>query len=67
MSEELHMTIQFEMLKARLLADPKVKAEYDVLDTEFDAACLKEQEATSHATMGNEGGPREPPLEPFPK
>ena len=30
------MTIQFEMLKARLLANPKVKAEYDTLAPEFE-------------------------------
>jgi hypothetical protein len=30
------MTIQFEKLKARLLADPKIKAEYDALAPEFE-------------------------------
>lgn len=30
------MTIQFEKLKARLLANPKVKAEYDALTWEFE-------------------------------
>jgi len=30
------MTIPFEKLKARLLADPKVKAEYDALAPEFE-------------------------------
>jgi len=29
------MTIEFEKLKARLLANPRVKAEYDALATEF--------------------------------
>jgi ribosome-binding protein aMBF1 (putative translation factor) len=33
-----HMTIPFEKLKARLLADPKVKAEYDALAPEFEIA-----------------------------
>jgi hypothetical protein len=32
------MTIHFEKLKARLLADPKVKAEYDALALEFEIA-----------------------------
>src|SRR5260370_749665 len=32
------MTIQFEKLKARLLANPKVKAEYDALGPEFEIA-----------------------------
>ena len=32
------MTIRFEKLKARLLADPKVKAEYDALAPEFEIA-----------------------------
>jgi ribosome-binding protein aMBF1 (putative translation factor) len=32
------MTIPFEKLKARLLADPKVKAEYDSLAPEFEIA-----------------------------
>ncbi len=32
------MTIQFEKLKARLLAKPKVKAEYDALAPEFEIA-----------------------------
>jgi hypothetical protein len=32
------MTIPFEKLKARLLADPKVKAEYDALAPEFEVA-----------------------------
>src|SRR5260370_13411868 len=31
-----HMTIRFEQLKARLLANPKVKAEYDALAPEFE-------------------------------
>src|SRR5712691_4657559 len=31
-----HMTIRFEELKARLLANPKVKAEYDALAPEFE-------------------------------
>jgi hypothetical protein len=30
------MTIQFSRLRARLLANPKVKAEYDVLAPEFE-------------------------------
>src|SRR6202161_344749 len=30
------MTIPFEKLKARLLANPKVKAEYDALAAEFE-------------------------------
>ncbi len=30
------MTIPFEKLKARLLADPKVKAEYNALAMEFE-------------------------------
>jgi len=30
------MTIPFEALKARLLADPEVKAEYDALAPEFE-------------------------------
>jgi len=30
------MTIPFSKLKARLLADPKVKAEYDALAPEFE-------------------------------
>src|SRR3954447_221272 len=33
-----HMTIPFEKLKARLLANPKVKAEYDALAPEFEIA-----------------------------
>jgi hypothetical protein len=32
------MTIQFEKLKARLLANPKVEAEYDALAPEFEIA-----------------------------
>jgi hypothetical protein len=32
------MTIQFGKLKARLLANPKVKAEYDALAPEFEIA-----------------------------
>ena len=32
------MTIQFEKLKARLLANPKVRAEYDALAPEFESA-----------------------------
>jgi DNA-binding XRE family transcriptional regulator len=33
-----HTTIPFEKLKARLLANPKVKAEYDALAPEFEIA-----------------------------
>jgi predicted transcriptional regulator len=32
------MTIQFEKLKARLLANPRVKAEYDALAPKFEIA-----------------------------
>jgi hypothetical protein len=32
------MTIPFEKLKARLLANPKVKAEYDALAAEYEAS-----------------------------
>jgi hypothetical protein len=32
------MTIPFEELKARLLANPKVKAEYEALAGEFEVA-----------------------------
>jgi hypothetical protein len=32
------MTIRFEKLKARLLANPRVKAEYDALAPEFEIA-----------------------------
>jgi ribosome-binding protein aMBF1 (putative translation factor) len=32
------MTIPFEKLKARLLANPKVKSEYDALAPEFEIA-----------------------------
>ena len=32
------MTIQFEKLKARLLSNPRVKAEYDALAPEFEIA-----------------------------
>jgi len=32
------MTIQFEKLKARLLDNPKLKAEYDALAPEFEIA-----------------------------
>ena len=32
------MTIPFEKLKARLLQNPKVKAEYDALAPEFEIA-----------------------------
>jgi hypothetical protein len=31
------MTIPFEEIKARLLADPEVQREYDALAAEFDA------------------------------
>jgi hypothetical protein len=33
-----HMTIPFEKLKARLLANPRVKTEYDALAPEFEIA-----------------------------
>ena len=32
------MTIPFEVIKAELLADPEVKAEYDALEAEFAIA-----------------------------
>jgi ribosome-binding protein aMBF1 (putative translation factor) len=32
------MTVQFDKLKARLLADPNVKAEYDALASVFEIA-----------------------------
>jgi phage-related protein len=35
-AKEAQMTITFEKLKARLLANPKVKAEYDALAPEFE-------------------------------
>jgi len=39
------MTIQFEKLKARLLANPKVKTEYDALAPEFEIANLEFQDS----------------------
>ncbi len=35
------MTIPFKKLKARLLANPKVKAEYDALAAEFETTPRK--------------------------
>ena len=35
------MTIPFEVIKARLLANPEVKREYDVLAPEFEALAKK--------------------------
>lgn len=43
------MTMQFEKLKARLLANPKVKAEYDALALEFEVAA----ELPKQRTPGN--------------
>jgi ribosome-binding protein aMBF1 (putative translation factor) len=37
-SQEGHMTITFNKLKARLMANPKVKAEYEALVPEFEIA-----------------------------
>jgi len=37
------MKIPFEKLKARLLANPKVKAEYDALAPEFEIAGSHEE------------------------
>lgn len=34
------MTIPFEKFKTRLLADPKVKAEYEALAPEFESAAV---------------------------
>jgi hypothetical protein len=34
--KEIRMTIHFEDIKARLLADPEVKREYDALAPEFE-------------------------------
>ncbi|MET0677537.1 MAG: hypothetical protein ABW175_17210 [Bradyrhizobium sp.] len=44
------MTIRFEALKARLLSNPEFEAEYDAIGPEFDKACRKELEETSHTT-----------------
>ncbi len=47
------MTIQLEKLKARLLADPRVKAEYDALAPEFGIAAelpAVEQRLSTHPT-----------------
>jgi hypothetical protein len=40
-AEEGRMTIPLKKLKARLLANRRVKAEYDALAREFDAACIE--------------------------
>jgi hypothetical protein len=49
------MTIRFEMLKARLLADPKVKAEYDALAPEFEIAGKLASERSSDEAKRNPG------------
>jgi hypothetical protein len=48
------MTIKFETLKARLLADPKVKAQYDALAPEFEIA------AEMTTQRGPDGAKRNP-------
>jgi hypothetical protein len=47
------MTIQFEKLKARLLANPKVKAEYDAPEFEIAAELLRARlrAGTSQSTI----------------
>jgi hypothetical protein len=47
------VTIQFEKLKARLLANPRVKAEYDAFAPEFEIAAR---------TVGRGRGPDERPV-----
>jgi ribosome-binding protein aMBF1 (putative translation factor) len=54
------MTIRFEKLKARLLADPKVKAEYDALAPEFEIAAellrARLRAGLSHAELASKMG-----------
>jgi DNA-binding XRE family transcriptional regulator len=38
LAQQAICTVQFEKLKARLLANPRVKAEYDALTPEFEIA-----------------------------
>ena len=49
------MTIPFEKLKARLLANPKVKAEYDALAPEFEISAelvkARRRAGLSHAEL----------------
>ena len=48
------MTIPFDKLKARLLANPKVKAEYDALAPEFEI------DAKLHGKRSPDGAKRNP-------
>lgn len=50
------MTIRFEKLKARLLANPEVKAEYDALAPEFE---LSPDEPTGRRDAPPEDGFRD--------
>ena len=52
------MTIPFEKLKARLLANPKVKAEYDALAFEFEISAGVDQGARACRVVS--GGTRCP-------
>ena len=49
------MTIQFEKLKARLLANPKVKTEYDALAPEFEIAGKLASKRSPDETKRNRG------------
>jgi hypothetical protein len=50
------MTIQFEKLKARLLANPRVKAGYDALAPEFEIADPEPRDFRCFASPRNDGG-----------
>ena len=51
------MTIPFDRLKARLLANPKVKAEYDALAPEFEIATELMKARPYWTIAGRTGGP----------
>jgi hypothetical protein len=59
------MTIRFEKLKARLLANPRVKAEYDALAPEFEIAAellrARLRAGLSQAELAARRAPANPP------
>ncbi len=60
------MTIPFERLKARLLANPKVKAEYDALAPEFEIAAellrARQRAGLSQSNSPHKSAPASRPL-----
>ncbi len=58
-------TNRYEDLKAGLLQDPEVKAEYEALETAFQVACLRIERGLTQSQLAELAGTQQPNIARF--